>query len=820
LDRLHTRLADTEKVAEILERRVAAEDSEQVQADLYFRLALLQIESFKEPSRGLSSLRMALDRAQDHAGAVDELEKLTLHHDLFEEAAEVLESVYRARGRTDRLASLYEKRVAHADSLEARVDMRRQLSRVLEVEAKDPVAAQHVLEQGLLEAPTDSALLDELERLAAITNDWLGAATALSSAIDKHPDLLPDAAVGLCVRLASWQRDKVHSTSSAELALNRALSFEPDSDEVLVLIEQLERQPGRERDLCKTLRRRAKLQLDEGRREELYRQAHALATGLVDAALAESVLRELLALDDANLWALAELTQVSEASGNFQETFELLVKRSELGADAAMVRLLRRKAAELARDKLAQPAKAILLYEQLFEDEPSDADASSALRGLYARANRHEDLGRLLERLVDLAESPAARSTLRMELAKLSEERFSAPDTAIELLRAVLDDEPGRGDAVVALSELYEKTKRDEELADLLSSQIAGAQARGDVPAELSFQVRLGEVYDSRLGDRDKAIDTYRAVLARDVRHQGALEALARLLQSENRLPEAADVLDQLLSASTGEAAMARALELAEVQQKLGSSENAASALERGLLQDPRSAELRSRLRALYESMKSWENLAARLSRDADFAPTPEESVALLRQAATIHAGQRGDHGAAAEVLDRASKLRPDDRELLLALCDEYSASGRGKDAAAVLVKIIESYGTKRPKELGEIHRRLAKAYLADGENQRAMDELDRAFRIEPGNVSVLTLLGQVAMDIGDYKKAQQMFRALLLQKLDDAGPVKKSEVFLRLGEIHEKVGEAPKAVQMYERAIQTDGLEAAKVRLAALKGK
>jgi len=748
------------------------------------------------------------------------LEKLTEHHDLLEEAAEVLESVYRARGRTDRLAKLYEKRVGHADSLEARVDMRRHLSRVLEEEAKDPVAAQHVLEQGLLEAPTDSALLDELERLAAISNDWLGAATALSHAIDKHPDLLPEAAVFLCVRLASWQRDKVHSASSAELALNRALSFEPDSDEVLVLLEELQRQPGRERDLCVTLRRRAKLQLDESRREDLFRQARVLAVGLGDSALAEGVLRELLGLDDANLWALAELTSVSETSRNFQETFELLVKRSELGADAAMVRSLRRKAAELARDKLTQPAKAILLYEQLFEDDPNDVDASSALRGLYARASRHEDLGRLLERLVDLAESPAARSTLRMELAKLSEERFSAPDTAIELLRAVLDDEPGRGDAVVALSELYEKTKRDEELADLLSSQIAGAQARGDVPAELAFQVRLGEVYDSRLGDRDKAIDTYRAVLARDARHQGALEALARLLQTENRLVEAADVLDQLLATSLGEAAVTRALELAAVQQKLGSSEKAAMALERGLLQNERSTELRSRLRALYEGMKSWEQLAALLARDADFASTPEEGVALLRQAAAIHAAQRGDHGSAAELLDRASKLRPDDRELLLGLCDEYSASGRGKDAAAVLVKIIESYGTKRPKELGEIHRRLAKAYLADGENQRAMEELDKAFRIEPGNVSVLTLLGQVAMDIGDYKKAQQMFRALLLQKLDESGPVKKSEVFLRLGEIHEKLGEAPKAIQMYERAIQTDGLEAAKVRLAALKGK
>ena len=87
-------------------------------------------------------------------------------------------------------------------------------------------------------------------------------------------------------------------------------------------------------------------------------------------------------------------------------------------------------------------------------------------------------------------------------------------------------------------------------------------------------------------------------------------------------------------------------------------------------------------------------------------------------------------------------------------------------------------------------------------------------------NVHVLTLLGDVALQVGDHKKAQQMYRALLLQKLDDAnGPIKKSMVFFRLGQIHEQLDEKPKAVQMYERAVQTDGLDEAKARLAALKG-
>jgi Tfp pilus assembly protein PilF len=136
-----------------------------------------------------------------------------------------------------------------------------------------------------------------------------------------------------------------------------------------------------------------------------------------------------------------------------------------------------------------------------------------------------------------------------------------------------------------------------------------------------------------------------------------------------------------------------------------------------------------------------------------------------------------------------------------------------------VLERIVASYGTKRTKELAEIHRRLANAYLADDNGQRALEELDKAFRIEPGNVGVLSLLGEVAMKVGDLKKAQQMYRALLLQKLDEGGPIKKAVVFVRLGDIHARLGEKPKAVQMYERALQTDtGLEEARTKLQAAK--
>src|SRR6185437_6643754 len=111
----------------------------------------------------------------------------------------------------------------------------------------------------------------------------------------------------------------------------------------------------------------------------------------------------------------------------------------------------------------------------------------------------------------------------------------------------------------------------------------------------------------------------------------------------------------------------------------------------------------------------------------------------------------------------------------------------RGKQAAEVLHKIVESYGGRRSKELAAIHHRLAKAYLAEGEKEKSIEQLDIAFKIDPGSIAVLRDLGVLSLELssagddkvkeGHFDRAQKMFRALLLQKLDDSSPISKGEV-------------------------------------------
>jgi golgin subfamily B member 1 len=133
---------------------------------------------------------------------------------------------------------------------------------------------------------------------------------------------------------------------------------------------------------------------------------------------------------------------------------------------------------------------------------------------------------------------------------------------------------------------------------------------------------------------------------------------------------------------------------------------------------------------------------------------------------------------------------------------------------------VIASFGTKRTKELALYHHRLARALSQLGDKDVALAQLDMAFKIDPGSVSVLRDLGVLAFETNDLDRAQKTFRALLLQRLDAQSGITKGEVFYYLGDISAKQGDKAKATQMFERALENEPtLEKAKSRLTELKG-
>ncbi|MBK6691681.1 MAG: tetratricopeptide repeat protein [Myxococcales bacterium] len=854
LDRLYGRIGDAKALAGVLERRVSAEVDASKQAELLFRLGSLQKEKFGDAPLALATFRTALDRSQEHEGSRAALEGLLPDHELFADAAEALEAVYRATGRMTELASLYEKKVERSeggDRIRARLD----LARIVEDEVKDPARAQRTLEAALREDVADADVLAELERLATATSSWTEAAAALADGLAK---ISPSSSSRgeLWTKLATWRRDRLSDRPGAEQALVEALAVDPENGELLQRLEELRRAPGRERELVDTLRARAKVEHDLTERRRLLRDAKEIAeTVLRDAAIVEATLRAVLADDENDTWALLELARVREEAGDAKEVVELLSRLAHAEADAEQVAMVRHRLAKLLVDKLEDLPRAIKVYETLVDDRPADDEAAEALRKHLGAMGRQRDLAELLRKLVDRATAKDKRVALRLDLAKL-EEQLGDRDQAADTYRAVLDDEPDHAECVFALSQLLEKDGRDEELAELMNAQIARAKERGDVAGELALEVRLGEMFESRLKDPERALDAFEAVLSREPKHEGALQAVARIAEAQGDVGRAAGALKTLVEASSGESGIALALRLADALAKQGDLAGEEAALRKAISLDPEAAKPRERLRSLLEKDARHADVAALFVEEADVvtARHPDVVVAapiampadtrgsirpgaasmpppppvaeplgrvikLLRSAADVHLTARKAPGDALPLLERAATLVPHDRELLLLLCDTYSSEGRDRDAAVVLERIIASFGSRRTKELSVYHHRLGQTLAKLGDRNMAIEQFDMAFRIDPGSVVVLRDLGTLALESDDLERAQKSFRALLLQRLDDAAGISKGEVFYYLGEISARQGDKTKALQMFERAVESEPkLDRARARLTELK--
>jgi lipopolysaccharide biosynthesis regulator YciM len=402
----------------------------------------------------------------------------------------------------------------------------------------------------------------------------------------------------------------------------------------------------------------------------------------------------------------------------------------------------------------------------------------------------------------------------------VSERRLKNRARAIDELREIVLEVPQHVEANAALERLLEAEGRWSDLVDQLERKVDLLLDTAQKDAAYAAEVQLARTIEERLGDLTRAEEVYERVLSRDAGNVAALRALARLSQQGGDAERAVSTLESLLARLEGEERVTVAYELAELaEQKLTSRVRAEAALRAALSAGVRQAETREKLFALCERQQDFKGLAQLLAEEVELTDDPRQKVQLLRRASELARSRLGDAAAAAGFLERAAVFAPDDRSVLVPLCELYIADGRQADAVPVLQQIIASFGGRRVKEVAGFHHMLARAFSGMGDPSRALNELDAAYRVDLTNVGVLKDLGLLAYQQGDFERAQKTFRGLLLQRLDKDAPISKADVYFYLGDISRQQGDAQKAISMLERAVaEQAGHERAKSLLSSLK--
>lgn len=819
LDRLYVKTQAFAELVDVLERRLSHTNDLPMRLEMLVRLGTIRLEHGIDRHAALGSFQEVLEAQPDDAQSLFALESLLEDHDLAPQVVEVLETAYRQVGANAKIAALYEVKVRLADNEGERVALLTELARIRENELGDPAAALSTLTRAFEIDRRDESMLDEIERLATIVDGWEGL-RGLIERVGESSELDGASRRDLELRAAGWYRDRMSDPESAEAALRRAIAADRESTGAHSQLADLLATPGREQELIDVLCVWAEVEYDEIEKKDRLRRAARLSeSALRDTAQAARLYRSVLDVDGSDAGALDELIRLRMEEGVWSDVATLLEKRIDVETDPDARVELRRKLAHAFAGPLAQPERAMEAWSDVLNEQPTDLGAMDQLERLYEAAERYSSLEELFQRRLDIAETPSDRIAVRVRLARLSETRFGRRSEAIDQLHEILGEDPQNREALDELERLYEADERLDDLISLLERRADDATSTGDVAQGLTVRMRLAEAYETK-GDSEAALAAFAKVLEQDAEHPPALRASARLHQAAGRARDAALAIERLIAVLPHAEAREEAFRLAELAvTTLEEPDRAERVLRRIHELDPNDGEVRAKLKSHYDRHERWAELAQMLAIDVDVISETPEKLEVLRRIADLYSNRLGDPAMAATYLEQAVALDPENRDVLLPLCDLYIAAGRQNDAIPVLEKIIASYGSRRSKEVAVFQHRLGRALEGMGNTSGALQAYDAAFKVDLTNVHILRDLGRLCYAEGDYDRAQKTFRALLLQKLDANSGISKGDVYFYLGDISVKQGDSKKAISMLERALaEESGHAKATELLASLK--
>ncbi len=753
-------------------------------------------------------------------------------------AVAALDRAYLALGETAPRVALLEPRLAVAADDVARAGILLETSALLESTGAGSEAFDAVLRALELDAASES-VVEPVVRLATATSGWSRVAEVLTALLDSNR-APASVARTLLWHVGLFERDVRIDEHAAERAFDRALGYAPDDVPLLEALVGLRRKRP-DRRLVDTLLALARNQGDD---PSLHREAALVAAEQVgDRALALSIAERLFEVG-AHRWSVdgpssASISRASEtgliswdsaqaelllfdpgeASSVVTFALALLVKTARESGDRDHVaRLLARgatlpfggsdrRALRLLAADLAAPDAALMMYEELFSEDPTDEVCSARFEAALRRAGKMRELVSLRARQVGVAASVDTRVALRYDAAVILRDLGDA-SSAIEELRRAMDESPLHAPSFELLARLLEDASRLDALVELWETQASRRGEVGDAVLSAAHWKRAAELAE-RFGDSGRAIRAYRR--AADGGATDALDSLSRVHSDRGELALAADALEALVPHVSASSLPEIALRLAALYETLGDAERARTHLERAREHSPNQSDIRERLVELYRAIGAWQPLAELIAASADDAPDLAGRVARLREAAELHLVRRSDPSSAVPLLERLVALAPDDTSSRLTLASALTATSRFDDAHVVVTALLDAYGARKPKERALVHHAAARIATARGDAARGLLELELASKIDPSNPELLYALAKLALDAGELDRAERVFRALLLivrrapREGRAAGPT-RGEVFLELSRIAARQGNQERASDLVESAFEEAG--------------
>jgi len=751
-----------------------------------------------------------MNRAGEAASAY---EAVLERHPLEPTATAALEKLYEQLGHDRELARLLELR-AERETGAARAQL---LGRVasLHAERNDIDGALAAYAGAFAADPANRDVFTALERVAYKAERWAAAMMLYDTAIEQVESGTSRAyRLGdLYARKGNVQLNFLRQIDAAVGSYQKVVEVDSQPAAAVKILEELCAKRDDWQPLITAYERRAEVQRDPQRRTEALRAASALVRDHApDPGQSVRINRKLLDADPADDAAATELERFYEDAQDKSGLIEVLKLRlNHAEGQAASVELLKR-IARVSEDGARDVVTATEHYQKMLALQPENRDALEALGRIYESTEQWAEFIEITRKQIKVTTDRNTKALLFFRCGSVMEAKFGREQDAIRYYDAAIKTSSACLPAIHGLRDLY---RRREEWPRVLETLELEVKLWQDDKERAGVFAQIGRIYDTQLGDPERAMHYYESALTVDPECMPANQAVFEHFFRQGAWAKAQPIATALAQKAMRDGDPTTRSDFYRkrgvVARMTGDPRAAAESFIVALEIKPSNSDALDDLGALARERPDVWDFEATYRELEKVYKRRDDAAALL---ARVHVGRAairvrdGDLDQAAELYRQGLELAPGDFTVLSSLVDFHADMRNWPGAIAAIEEFVAGAASSPADRISALMRRAA--IHADGEldTARAIAVLGEVIATAPAHQDAYYEIAQQYYLSGRYADARAAIDRVIELATAHGQPLSASSLaryYYYRGRILDAAGDLRAAAPQYRRAIEYD---------------
>ena len=798
-----------ETALKIIDLELKLHDDRDIRTDLCYEKGRILDDELLDQDGAEEALNEVLEINEDHQGAQERLESISMKKKNWEAIAEkYLEQA--TSGESKQLttslyasaAELYKKNKPGAEEVET------YLKKSLEIDPLNAKAYQHLTRH-----------LTENEKWEELHSIQQSRAEAAEDNETKIYALL-DAAY--------TQKNYLEDEDGALETYSTVLELDPDNKRALnELVEAYT-----EKENWEALIGIYKNSLQSKERESdigVYIQIGMLAwKKLGNLEEAQPYFKRVLKNDPAQPMALNFFREYYKGIDDYKSLLSMLRNAQHKTDDKDLKVELGEEMARLAEDKLEDPERAVDLWKAVARTKPDYEEAKTALKRLYKKTEKWNALLEIIKEDVEkLSDDQIEEKViLLLDIVEIYE-KLRVDVMVLNTYNSILELQPNNQEVMEALAEKYESSGRVNDLIKVLHQQ---AEITDDKEKKKSILRRIAELWSERVGNHTKAIEPLEEILELDPTDRDALNQLRKIYERRRNWRGLLDLYKRELETVPDSEKPEMLRSMAELAQKRLGDPKTAIAMWNGVLEIlPQDEEAVTALMHLYGREKRWMALAEVTELRLQTLDDPQKRLTTMESLGVLWSDRIGGTKRAIEVWQEVLKLKPGHNKAIRVLRDLYAEAGDWQSLEELFAEsqnwqefvdtLHRAADKTKNKEMKiKLFFKIADVWKQQMQKpDRAVKAYERVLGVEPENLEAAKELVPIYIQGNKWPRLLTTYEILLrhAEEIDEKLSLLRSIWELCEQKLGSKVDAFHWCAKAYEIAPQAEGLEEELERLA-----